>query len=306
MKKLVLLATIGLFAGCSSMPQAEKMTDGRSPSSVKSVTVSNVKELLENIKSDTEITLRPGTYNVTAGVTDNTIKNPNIETSAAFDGTEVHIKGVKNLVLKSDGKGLPRIVADPTYAKVLTFRESENITISALMIGHDNPGYCEGAVLKFVGTNNVLINDRTELYGSGTYAVEAIGSQVKIDNSILRDGSYGIIVASSSTLEISKSFIKGNAEFDLFSVLDNSRVTVSNSTITKNSGQTMAEVSRDSKLAFNNSTFSSNAMAAAFVGSYNTTSQVVEKGEVTVNGKVLSESEALRMINQKRARPKRK
>ena len=155
--KYVLAMTAIALLGCTSTHHNPNSGTGKSeprvwdrkPTSMKEVTVSSAEELLKNIRSNVEITLKPGTYNLTEALKSVSEKHPHVHTGMAHDGIELQIKNVENLTIRSDGNGNPRLVAVPKYAAVMNFMNSNNITISGLLIGHDDPGYCEGSVLEF-------------------------------------------------------------------------------------------------------------------------------------------------------------
>lgn len=85
------------------------------------------------------------------------------------------------------------IVVDPAYAFVLRFLGCRDITIMNLTMGHTEEGYCTGGVIGIETCDNVIIGD-CDLYGCGAYGLVAQDcSEVRMENSVIRDCSYGIM-----------------------------------------------------------------------------------------------------------------
>ena len=107
------------------------------------------------------------------------------------DGYQLVIKDVHNLTI--EGRSNSEIVVDPRYAVVMTFKQSEGININNLTIGHTNEGYCQSSVLRFENCNKVTI-EKCDLYGCGTYGIEALNvDNLLCQSTIIHDCSYGIM-----------------------------------------------------------------------------------------------------------------
>lgn len=112
----------------------------------------------------------------------------------SYDGPELMISGVENLTIRSVS-GKPedcRILAEPRYANVLTFRNCRNVTISGITAGHtEAPGSCTGGVLNFSGCWNPTV-ENCSLFGCGTWGVEArYCTELTVRGCDIYDCSYG-------------------------------------------------------------------------------------------------------------------
>lgn len=131
----------------------------------KLVTVSTADELVAAIDSNTTIILKKGIYNLSEAKQEYSENNAFWE--SVFDGNQLVVKGVKNITLEGEGDIPVEIVVEPRYANVLSFRDSDNITIKNIKAGHTpEQGYCAGGVLFFDGCSNINII-KSELYGCG-------------------------------------------------------------------------------------------------------------------------------------------
>lgn len=114
------------------------------------------------------------------------------------DGLEIIIDGVENLsIIGSEDKS--KLFVTPQYANVLTFRNSECITITNIIAGHDSkPGYCDGGVLVFKNCKNIIIKDSI-LFGCGVEGLKLDNVETFIfKNSIIRECNQGIMSISKS------------------------------------------------------------------------------------------------------------
>ena len=92
---------------------------------------------------------------------------------ARYDGPCLVIKDVSNLCIVGQGKDKTELVAQPRYADVLRFVNSENIFLEGLTAGHAvEPGSCAGDVFSFEYVTNLFITD-CGLYGCGVWGLSA-------------------------------------------------------------------------------------------------------------------------------------
>lgn len=107
------------------------------------------------------------------------------------DGRQLTIMGLHDLTIR--GERNTQIVVEPRYSFVFSFINCEKISISNLTLGHTNEGYCEGGVIGLEKTNQFNITS-CDLYGCGTYGIVANECNgLTMENSIIRDCSYGIM-----------------------------------------------------------------------------------------------------------------
>lgn len=113
------------------------------------------------------------------------------------DGPQLTLVNFQNLTIR--GEEGTTIVCEPRYAYVLNFVGCVNVSIENLVIGHTEGGYCEGGVIGITRSRDVFIN-QCDLYGCGTYGIvveKAMG--VRMNNSIIRDCTYGATDMKYST-----------------------------------------------------------------------------------------------------------
>lgn len=182
----------------------EKKTESRR----KSIKIENEIELVKAIDSGRELLLMPGKYDLSSL---DYLKGESIFHEEVYDGLEIIIKGVNNLSIFSENDR-SEITVSPRYANVLTFRDSENITLTNLIIGHrPEPGECLGGVLIFENCKKIIINDSI-LFGCGVDGLKIIDTDTFIfKNSLIKDCSQDIMsISKSSNIQFRKSKFEHN------------------------------------------------------------------------------------------------
>lgn len=137
-----------------------------------------------------------------------------------FDGPQLVLKSIHNLTIKgSDKNGRTLLRISPRYAYVLKFVDCKDITISNLVMGHTDGGYCEGGVLGFVECANISIN-ACDMYGcgmEGLYCKDV--NNLKMTNSYIRDCTYDIMTLEvSNHIEFDNCLFFRNKEYSMFEV----------------------------------------------------------------------------------------
>lgn len=190
----------------------------------ETIHVGTAGEFLEAIAPGAVIELAPGVYNLTEylhGASDNV----SAYVARGFtDGWQAEIHGVDGLTIRGAEGGKVEIVAEPRYSNVLCFKDSSDIQIENVTLGHTiEQGNCQGAVLGFDSCRNVTL-DGLDLYGCGTYGVAAEHTDgLALTGCIIRDCSYGIIDLSSCGDAVLKDCtLRDNRGFDMLSVSDSS------------------------------------------------------------------------------------
>lgn len=229
-----------------------------SPQDLKTVTVTNIKELLENIAPDTKIILKSGDYDL---LTPGAANKQYVVYEKVYDGSEVHIKDVSNLTIQADTDARVNFLIDPRYANVLSFDNCSNINITGLVAGHyKDKGACVGGVFKFEDCSSIQINN-CDLYGCGIEGLTLNNvKDFQFINSTVRDCSYGVMtINSSSNLSFTNSTFKGNKEYYGFNITQ-SDLTFDKCTISNNEIGTanLFDVDAYSNVKISNSTIENN------------------------------------------------
>lgn len=162
--------------------------------------VSSVVELVNNLRSNTTITLSEGIYYIDEAYdafmeSDN--PNQNITWQDNFDGFGLVVFGIENLEIRADGN--VTILSRSAYSYVMSFESSTNIKIDGIVFGHDTRSECAGGVISFNGCQDVAIHN-SELYGSGIEGlyIESVDRFALKDSSI-RECTYNFIRVIDST-----------------------------------------------------------------------------------------------------------
>jgi hypothetical protein len=112
------------------------------------------------------------------------------------------------------------VVDNDRFATVLAFLKCQNIRLENVEVGHGaSSGTCQGAVLRAYKTDGLFVN-RSVLYGSGTYGLEAVDSRnITIENSTIRSTTYGALdLTNCSDVSLNKTTFTDNGNLDIFSV----------------------------------------------------------------------------------------
>jgi len=205
--------------------------------SIKVVKVNNVVDFYKAIGSNTTIMLAPGDYHLNQ--IDSTIKNSYCNWSwVLFD--EIYpnekndedmtllISGLTNFTIKSDCKkgDSVRILTNRRSASVMAFKNCTSVNIDGVIFGHDiikyiDPSdpwvsFCSGEVLKFYDCFDINIFN-CDLFGCGTRGFLAHRcTNFKLENSIIRECSYGAFGTFSSKNVIIKNSVFKNNTYRIF------------------------------------------------------------------------------------------
>ena len=182
------------------------------------VEVSDVNGLLRSISSNTLITLKSGTYNISEA--DVSIGSSYVDLlvdnhAAVPIVNGVEIRGVSNLMLEAAGD--VEICIDRPDYPVLSFYNSTNVNMSGLLCGHHvEPGSCGGSVIYSYNTEHMDIKD-CRLYGSGTYALESTGAyDVTVSDCEIYECTYGVVsLQQSSGIHFDNCNIHDNSRFSM-------------------------------------------------------------------------------------------
>ncbi len=269
MKKLVscILAgamALALLAGCASTPPSTVAT---AEPEGNAVTVSTVDELLAAIGSDKEITLAPGTYDLTTAKDYGQIpSSPAYTWNRISDGYELCVAGIQNLTIRGSGKDQASIVTRPRYANVVSFSDCGNLRLEGFTAGHtEEKGLmCTGGVIHLENTKHVVI-DGAGLYGCGTMGVDGWNCEgIQVSNCEIYDCSYsGISFTDTKDITVENTSFHniGTPEEtagDLFSFYFCSDAVVRNCTIQDNAVYHLLDFSSSPNVRLENNRFQDN------------------------------------------------
>jgi hypothetical protein len=203
---------------------------------MKVVIVDNATDFINAIGSNREIILKSEeVYDVTAALNEGA-GSENTYISQGYDGVELVISNVENLIIRSESSELANILVSPAYVDVLNFEDSRNIIIDGVNAGHGpEKGYCSGGVFSFERCENIYINNSV-LFGCGTEGVKLSNVDGFVfDNSVIEDCSYHIMtISSSSNLVFQNSKFRYTGTFDLVNISDSSNVLFTSCEISNN------------------------------------------------------------------------
>jgi Right handed beta helix region len=182
------------------------------------ITVNTAEEFLQAIAPNRMIKLNPTTFVLSS-------LDPQKRTEYAwfrkvFDGYELVIENVENLTIVGSGRQPARILTQPRYADVFSFRNCQNIILNNFEAGHSpDLGFCRGGVLEFADCENVQINDAI-LFGSGTLGITAKNVRgLSCRNIVIKECTYEILCLSQSqNIEFKQCRFFSNAEFSLVKI----------------------------------------------------------------------------------------
>ncbi len=190
------------------------------------IEVSTTKELLEAIKPDTLIVIKPGYYNMSEYI-ESEWKNEGerwndehkyVKLRECHDGIEVVISHTDGLSIFGGGESPSEteLVVDPRYAAVLTFEDCHSLTLSSLTMGHTGEVECSGNVLDFWECEDISLS-AMDIYGCGVYGIGAYNDtkNMNVYSSTVRDCTYGpmYIYGCDGRFEFRNCWFDGSGPF---------------------------------------------------------------------------------------------
>jgi Putative cell wall-binding domain len=240
----------------------EDLVNSLDTSTAKVVTVSNSKELMQNIAPNTKIVLKSGDYNL---LEPKVLDNKYIQYNQVFDGYELLIKDVNNFTIEADQGSKVNLLIDPRYAYVMHFVNSNKINISGIVAGHyPEKGECVGGVFRFEDCKDIQI-DNSELFGCGTEGLTLDNvDNLQLTSSTIRDCSYGIMTINNSTnINFDNSTFKDNKEYYLINIVHSDanfeKCTITNNRIFSDDSNNLFNLDIYSKVSVSDSTIENNA-----------------------------------------------
>ncbi|MGH4121348.1 MAG: right-handed parallel beta-helix repeat-containing protein [Clostridium sp.] len=181
------------------------------------IEVSNAKDLLENIGPNKTIKLKTGEYDLLA-VKD--LNNKYLKFEKVFDGQQLVISDISNLTIEGLKDAEVKLLVNPRYANVLTFKNSDNINISNIIAGHyPDKGSCTGGVFFFDNCKNIDIKNSV-LFGCGTEGINLNKVEnFNFVNSTIKECSYDLMnLIDSKNIVFKDSNFYDTMEYNLINV----------------------------------------------------------------------------------------
>lgn len=156
------------------------------------VHAATVDEFLGAIAPNTEIILDSTLYDLSTATGYGQTDGDYYYWNEAFDGPELVISEVDNLIIRGSGKDSTTISAMPRYANVLSFSACNNVALYDFTAGHTKEqGSCTGGVLFFRSCKNSSV-EGCGLFGCGTLGVWAYTSDgLTVSNCDIYECSLG-------------------------------------------------------------------------------------------------------------------
>ena len=158
----------------------------------KTVTVSNINELVKNLKANTKIILKEGTYNFSDINSNESIdKYGESDSEGNFSNYLLYTDHIR--LEAKDGADVS-ILTNSATSNVLECFGGSDISFKGLTFGHNvEKDSCTGNVLAFSSCDGVRIED-CNLFGCGTYGISSTGaSNISVINTQIYECSYGLL-----------------------------------------------------------------------------------------------------------------
>lgn len=213
---MLLAMLVSILCGCGSPSAEVELTQAESTNETeilqittapesKEIFVRTVDELLAAIAPDKVIILEPGTYDLTtASNYGDVVATPYYTWVDVYDGYELVVKGVSNLMILGAGMQETILSAGPRYANVVTFANCSDITLAGFTAGHTlEPAECTGGVI-YLDSCNAVTLEQMGLYGCGVTGISTFNSQdLTLINSHIYDcSSSGIFLRDSNGITV--------------------------------------------------------------------------------------------------------
>jgi|GEM_PF-2118483 hypothetical protein len=154
----------------------------------KTVRVSSPDQLIKAVASDTEVVLRPGTYDLSKAQRRDT---QYVKWIDGAGGPELVLRGLKNFSMRGeDTENASSITVANPYVAVVALENCQDVELSALNMRHLQSGSCSAAVLRIFGCSDMKLGDLL-LEGSG-----ALGLDVQQTTGL---AAYGVTVAKCTS-----------------------------------------------------------------------------------------------------------
>ena len=229
----------------------------------KTVTVSDINELVTNLESNTKIILKEGTYNFSDfNVDGDSNDSGEYDSEDDFSGYFVYTEHIR---LEAENGAEVSILTNSAANNVLEFFGGNDINFKGLTFGHNvEKGYCTGNVLAFSSCDGVRIED-CNLFGCGTYGISAQGaSNISVINTQIYECSYGLLEFNSTYNSTFKNCVFRDSEgFNQFEINYCGNISFEDCQITGNKAEDVQNLfiatSESNDIVFKNCDFKNNS-----------------------------------------------
>lgn len=275
---LLAFAMILSLAACGAAP-AENAPDSttQAPATAPSDgprLVTNVDEFLAAIAPGAEILMAEGTYYLNSATDFGNSSSPYYQWGG-WDNESLILKA-DNLTIRGAGQGKTNLLTEPRTADVLSFEDSQNITLESMSLGHTvKPQPCDGGVVSLSSVTGATLKD-LDLYGCGTVGISAGSCQsVHVQDCVVHDCSYyGVGLSGSKDVTIQSSTFRSLGKEEpvtcVFSIWECGNVEISNNVVTDNYVGNLLDVNsyadstgENNSLTFRDNSVSGNRIAQA-------------------------------------------
>ena len=218
---------------------------------IKTLNISDEKDFLEALSSDTVIILKARQYQLSKWDTtsDNAMqfdesKLPKLQSGVSWQYGELKLKGIKNLTIRGENKEQKsELIVDPRDVFVMSFEACENVIIENISAGHSEGGFCDGGVFSFENSAGISINN-TSMYGCGTEGLRISNTKdMTVTDSEIYECTYHIMtIRDSDNIAFQNCSFHHNKEYDLINVMGSLGVSFSSCRIANNNGTNMFSI----------------------------------------------------------------
>ncbi len=183
----------------------------------KEITVTNTEDFLNAIGSNRIINIKEGAFEITAFEGLDLKPNTKYMFVDAYDGFELVIKDVEDLIIRGIGNRASELIARPQYGVVLAFQGCNRITLENIEAGHGpEKGYCTGGVIRISGGGDYNFKNCI-LYGSGTEGITADNiTNLVCENTTIHGCTYGMMsFRACQNLTFKNCDFRDNEEFEM-------------------------------------------------------------------------------------------
>ncbi len=194
---------------------------------LETVTVSNIEELFQAIGNNKHIILKEGTYNISElelEKRDNPYLNYVYVDGESYTVEEdtIQISSLANLLIEGEAGKEVRITTEDPGTAPIALRYCDHVMLRNLTLGHDvEKGMCSGSVVHLESSNNITI-ENCNLFGSGTYGVEAYECySLTVNDSDIYECTYGLVnFVSCSNFSFNRCKLRDSSEYAMFDMMD--------------------------------------------------------------------------------------
>ena len=235
--------------------------NGKIKQEIEIITVTNAIELKNAIKPGAVIHLKAGEYRMWEEVDEN---GDNV---GQVNEQTLNIDDIDNITLIGIDDEPAEILVNDPYSPVLSFSNCNSVTIKNLKFGHTvEKGTCSGSVLSFSDCENIFL-DSLNLYGSGTYGIEAYSTtNLNCTNTLIHDCTYGIMtLVSVENAKFDNCVFEQNSKFDMIDLRFCKNIEISNTLIQDNEQGTeesyLFALNMSNNISLTNSTVKNNNLS---------------------------------------------